>query len=298
MLNVTRLQSRATAVSDDQIAPETKLTESQRWNKTWTSRRPFILMVQLLIIAIVLLIWQFAPSYAWVSRNLRFLNRLYISSPTLIVQELGNLMNGTHGSVLVWPYLETTVVATLAGTAIGLVLGVAVGLVLSDSDTLNKILQPFIAVLNSVPRVALIPIFILMAGPTISAEIISVVAVVFFIVFFNAYEGGRGVRAVNLENARVLGASTFKVLMYVRMPSVVEWTLAVVPNALSFALVVSVTTELLAGIQGMGYLLLTATTNIDSTLTFAIIVILGIIGVVLVFLSQYMSNRLIHWRGR
>lgn len=255
-------------------------------------------LIQLVILAAFLLIWQYVPTVQTISHHIRFLDRFYISSPSEVAIEIRDLATGSHGSVMVWSYLQTTVVSTLVGSGIGLVLGAAVGLVLSDNETLARILQPFIAVLNSVPRVALIPIFILLVGPTITSEIISVVAVVFFLGFFNAYEGGRSVRAVTVENAKVLGASRWKVITYVRLPSVLEWTFAAVPNALAFALVVSVTTELLAGIHGMGYLLLAATTNINSTLTFSVIVILGAVGAILYFLSAYTSNRVVHWRGR
>lgn len=266
--------------------------------QSWISRRSAVFLVQILIIAIILVIWQYVPTIGWVSHHVRFFNRFFISSPSEIAKGIRDLAIGSNGSVLVWSYLETTVVSTLVGSAIGIILGAIVGLILSNNVGLSKVLQPFIAVMNSVPRVALIPIFILISGPTVTSEVISVVAVVFFLGFFNAYEGGRSVRAVTLEYAKVLGASPWKVILYVRMPSVLEWTFAAVPNALSFALVVSVTTELLAGIPGMGYLLLTATTNIDATLTFSIIVILGVVGVFLFYLSSYASNRVVHWRGR
>ena len=279
-----------------QVVEDENITSAP--SPSWTSRRSVIGLFQILIIAIILIIWQYVPTIGWVSHHVRFLNRFYISSPSQIARGIRDLAIGSNGSVLVWSYLRTTVESTLVGSAIGMILGAIVGLILSNNVGLSRILQPFIAVMNSVPRVALIPIFILIAGPTVTSEVISVVAVVFFLGFFNAYEGGRSVRGVTLEYAKVLGASPWKVILYVRMPAVLEWTFAAVPNALSFALVVSVTTELLAGIPGMGYLLLTATTNIDATLTFSLIVILGVVGVFLFYLSSYASNRVVHWRGR
>lgn len=254
--------------------------------------------VQAAVVVAFLLGWQYLPLVRWLSAHVHIFDRFYVSSPQAVWQTLGELLAGTRGMPVLWPYLYTTVLATVAGSAIGLLLGGLFGLVFSNSRQLSEIAGPFIVLMNSMPRVAFIPIFVLLAGPTVEASIVSVVATVFFLAFFNAFEGGVSVRQALLDNASLLGASRLEIMRYVRLPTVAAWTFAAVPNAISFGLVVAVTTELLAGIRGMGYLLLTSTTNVEAALTFAVIVALSVVGLVLYFGATLFRNRLLHWQGK
>jgi NitT/TauT family transport system permease protein len=253
-------------------------------------------LIQIGIVVGFLLAWQFLPTIHWVTANVRWTNRFFISSPTEVAKTLRNLATGhdTQG-VTMWPYLRQTVEATIEGTAIGFLLGAVVGLVFSNSPRLSDIFHPFIIFVNSIPRIALIPIFILIAGLTINAEILSIVAVVSFLVFFNALEGGRSVSQSSLDNARLLGAGSVDVMRTIRLPPVLVWTFASLPNAISFGLIVAVTTELLAGLRGMGDLLFNAIQNIDSAYTFAIIVVLALVGLVLSLFGQLIRMLVIRW---
>ena len=255
-------------------------------------------VAQVLIVAAFLLGWQYLPTITVLSQSVKIFDRFYISSPTEVWQTLGYLLTGTHGIPLLWSYLAITVEATVVGAAVGLFLGALFGLVFSNSAGLSAVARPFIVLMNSVPRVAMIPIFVLLAGPTVQASAISVTATVFFLAFFNAFEGGISVRQAMLENAVLLGAGRLELMRYVRLPMVAAWTFAAVPNAISFGLVVAVTTELLAGVQGMGYLLLTSTTNVEAALTFAIIIALSVVGLVLYSVATIFRNHYLHWQGR
>lgn len=271
------------------------------WRELASRRRPrglSIRLIQMAVVAGFLLAWQYLPTLDWLSSRVSLFNRFYISSPSEVWQTLGSLVTGTHGIPLLWPYLATTVVAAIVGAAIGLVLGALFGLLFSNSQTLSRIARPFVVVMNSVPRVALIPIFVLLVGPTIRGSTMSVIFTVFFLAFFNAFEGGSSVRQSVIDNAVLLGAGRVAVMWYVRLPMVIAWTFAAVPNAISFGLVVAVTAELLAGIQGMGYLLLTSTTNVEASLTFAIVVTLSVVGLVLYSGATILRNRVLHWQGR
>lgn len=255
-------------------------------------------LIQIALVIAFLLAWQYLPTIDWLSAHVKIFDRFYISSPSEVGKTLGYLMTGTHGIPLLWPYLKTTVLAAVVGASIGLLVGATCGLLLSNSLKLSRICKPFIVVLNSIPRVALIPIFILLVGPTIEGSGLNAAFTVFFLTFFNAFEGGRSIRQSMLDNALLLGAGRLGVMWYVRRPVVVAWTLAAVPNAISFGLVVAVTAELLAGIQGMGYLLLTSTTNVQASLTFAIVVALSVVGLLLFGAATVLRNRLLHWQGK
>ncbi len=255
------------------------------------------LVFQLSLAAVLLAAWEYLPKIHFISSHIRFLDAFFISSPSAVFVNLVGLITGNNdNSITIWPYLWTTVSATILGSAIGMLLGALFGLIFSNSQKLAEVVRPFLIVANSVPRVAMIPIFVVMMGPTIGASIVSVVAVVFFLGFFNAFEGGVSVNKALLENAKLLGAGPFETMRSIRLPMVLTWTFAAVPNAISFGLIVAVTTELLAGIPGMGSLILTATTNLQMGLTFAIIAALSIVGLILYWGAVYLQSKVIHWK--
>jgi ABC-type nitrate/sulfonate/bicarbonate transport system permease component/dihydrodipicolinate synthase/N-acetylneuraminate lyase len=282
------------ALADPEVASVPRVSTSR---SRWLSR-PLMLTLQLLIVVVFLLAWQYLPTIQAVSTNIRFLDRFYVSSPTTVANVIWHLTTTGVNGLTVWPYLGNTLTATVVGSVIGLVCGGLAGLILSNSIVLNRLLSPFVVVINSIPRIALIPIIVLIAGPTVKASIVSAVLVVFFLGFFNAIEGGRSVPDDMVANARLLGATGFQQMRRIRAPHVLIWTFAATPNAISFGLITVVTTEVLTGVQGMGNLILTATTNVDSALSFAVVVILGVVGLALYGLTLLLKRRVLHWLPR
>jgi NitT/TauT family transport system permease protein len=250
--------------------------------------------IQVLILAVFLALWQYLPEDGALARRFNFLNRAYISSPGDTAIWVERLVTG-HGSVLVWPYLRTTITGAVLGAAIGLIAGAVAGLVFAESRFLSDIGKPFIVVLNSMPRIAFIPIIVLLVGPTLESSVINVSLVVFFLGFFNAFQGGLQVQQSVIENAVLLGANRGHIMFRIRSPYVLLWTFAAVPNAISFGIVVSVTNELLTGLQGMGALLLSSTANFQAGLTFGVITILAATGLTLFGLAQLASTRATRW---
>jgi NitT/TauT family transport system permease protein len=247
------------------------------------------------IAASFLLIWEYLPHVDWVREQVHWVDPFFISSPSRVYTELDHLFNGTHGAPSVWPYLENTLKATFIGTAIGVTIGIVLGMILSDNPRLAEVVSPFITMMNSIPRIALIPIVVLIVGPTLNASIISAVLVVTFIAFFNALQGGRSVPMQVLQNSRLLGAKRWQILFRVRFHYVLMWTFAALPNAIAFGLLTVVTAELLTGSKGMGNLIFSATTNVDATLSFSVVVILSVVGAVIVALTEQLKKRLLHW---
>jgi NitT/TauT family transport system permease protein len=266
--------------------------------RTARTRRLKILAVQVALLAAFLLAWQLLPKVGWLSERLTFLDPYFISSPTEIWRTLVDLIGGTEGSPSLWPYARSTIVASLVGTLAGTILGAGFGLLLANYRWLSDVLRPFIIGLNAVPRIALIPIIVILFGPTVKSSIFTAITVVFFVVFFNAYEGGRTVPPQALQNARMLGASSTQQMWRVRWPYVLAWTVTSLPNAVSFGLVSVVTAEILTGTVGMGRLLLESVTSVQSSLTFACVVVLSVIGVVLVALTELLQRRWLHWWGQ
>jgi NitT/TauT family transport system permease protein len=258
-------------------------------------RRLSILSIQVAILIVFLAMWQWLPSIGFVRSHISFLDPYFISSPRETVSTLMSLMRGSDGYTSVWDPAISTATSTLIGTAVGTVLGAVAGLFTSNYQALSEVVRPFILALNAVPRIALIPIIVIVFGPTQTATTFTAITIVFFVVFFNAYEGGRSVRPEMIENARILGAKPLTTMWQIRRPYTVAWTIASLPNAVSFGLVAVVTAELLTGTNGMGRLLLDSITTIQSSLTFAVVVILSVLGLALVAVAELTRRRVLHW---
>jgi NitT/TauT family transport system permease protein len=247
------------------------------------------------IVAVLLGSWQYLPQWHVASEHIRWMDPFFVSSPSRVYTELRQLMTGSNGVPYIWPYLWRTLEGTLIGTSAGLVIGALFGALLSNNDRLSRIFSIFVTVFNSMPRIVLIPIVVVITGPNLEASVIAVILVVAFLAFFNAFEGGRSVPKPVLQNAFVLKAKPWQIMLRVRFPYVLMWTFAVVPNAISFGLLTAVTSELLTGPNGMGGLMEIAVVNANSTLSFAIVVTLSFVGVVLVLIADRIKRAVLHW---
>jgi NitT/TauT family transport system permease protein len=263
-----------------------------------TSRRATSLKVnvtRLTIVVVLLALWQWLPAIPALQNLLPVFNPYFVSSPSRTAVEIWQLGTGSPETGSVWPYLVATLVASLIGTIVGAVLGLLIALWLSTNHFASRVASPFIAVINATPRVAIIPIVVIIVGPNPASSAITAVTIVFFLVFFNAFEGSQNIPRETLDNARLLGANGMSAMWRVRFPYAGAWAFASLPNAISFGLVGAVTAEILSGAEGVGKLMLTATDTTNSDLTFAVVVYVGALGVILVLLSSYARRRFLHW---
>src|SRR5712672_3375657 len=157
----------------------------------------------------------------------------------------------------------------------------AIGLWLALSPTASTILDPYIKAVNAMPRVILAPIFFVWFGLGIASKVALGVTLVFFVVFFNVYQGVREVSPVVLANARMLGASPRQLLRHVYLPSAMSWVFASLHNSVGLAFVGAVVGEYLGSAAGVGYLILQAEGTFDIDTVFAGILVLTAFALVL-----------------
>jgi NitT/TauT family transport system permease protein len=261
------------------------------------TRRVIVGSLQLILVVALLASWEYLPQIHWLSRQSHLFDRFFISSPIHVFNRIRDVTTGSNRSFLVWSYLKGTLLAAVEGTGIGMALGVLMGMVLSTSQFLSDVVRPFLVALNATPRIALIPIIILLVGPTFNASVVVVVLVVFFVAFFNAYEGGSTVAPHLIQNSQLLGATRWQIMWRIRLPYVLAWAFAALPLALTFAIISTVTAEILTGYPGMGRLINQAATTADASLTFTIVVILSFVGIVTVGVAELFKRRVLHWWG-
>jgi NitT/TauT family transport system permease protein len=259
------------------------------------SRRAIIWSGRAAIAAALLAGWQWLPSVGFLHSRLSFLDPFFISSPSRAFPTIWDLMTGRHGTATIWSPLGQTLGATAAGVLIALVAGFLLGVLLSNWDTVNQTVRPYLVLANSVPRISIIPIIVLCFGNPSTAGIVTAFTVIVFLVFFNSFEGASQIPASMIANARLLGASSWSILFSVRGPYALAWTMAAVPTAISFGLIGTVTAEIFTGGQGIGGLLTSAVSTANSDLTMAIVIILSIIGVAAVTAAETLRSRLLPW---
>ena len=195
-----------------------------------------------------------------------------------------------------WEQIAVTLEEAIIGFVIGVVLGVIFGIVLGRNRFLADVLGPYIKAGNSIPRVALGSVFAIGLGLGLQSKVALAVVLVFFIVFFNAFQGVREVDKNLLANARILGANQRQLSTDVILPAALSWILASLHVSFSFALVGAVVGEFLGAIQGLGLMIQTAQANFNANGVFAAMAILVVVALIADAVITWLENRLIHWR--
>jgi NitT/TauT family transport system permease protein len=248
-------------------------------------KRASILVWQLMLAVAFLLAWE------WGSRT-NVLDRFFFSRPSEVAQRVSQWI--VTGSI--WRHILTTFTEAALSFALGSFGGVLFGFLLARASALAAVLEPYIRIANSVPRVVLAPIFLLWFGLGIWSKVALGVTVVFFVVFFNAYRGVREADRVIIDNVRMLGASERQLIRHVLIPSALSWIFSSLHVSIGLAIIAVVVGEYLGASSGIGYLVAQAEGVFDTTGVFAGMSVLAI-GVLLVGgVVNRLERRLLRWK--
>lgn len=198
----------------------------------------------------------------------------------------------------IWPHLAITLWETVLAFVIGSLLGLVVGLWLALSPLASALAEPYITAMNAMPRVILAPIFAVWFGLGVLSKVALGVTLVFFIVFFNVFQGVKEVSPVVLANARMLGASRRQLLRHIYLPSATSWVFSSLHTSVGMAFVGAVVGEYLGSAKGVGYLILQAEGVFDINTVFAGIIVLTAFALLLDYLVTRIESRLLVWRPR
>jgi len=192
--------------------------------------------------------------------------------------------------------LGSTLWATLLGFVAGTASGFLAGLVFSQARRVADVFHPYFVAFNALPRIALVPLIIMIFGTGLGAKVVLAWLIVFFIVFFNTYAGGRSIEPALLDSCRILGASRRQLLRTVVVPHVAGWTFAVLPLAMSASIIGVVVGEFVGGAQGLGYIITVALGQLEATDLFVALITLCLVAAALIALAGRLERRLLHWR--
>jgi len=198
----------------------------------------------------------------------------------------------------IYPHLAITLLETILAFVAGSLLGLGIGLWLALTPLASALADPYIKAMNAMPRVILAPIFAVWFGLGVTSKVALGVTLVFFVVFFNVYQGVKEVSPVVLANARMLGASKRQLLRYIYLPSATSWVFSSLHTSVGMAFVGAVVGEYLGSAKGVGYLILQAEGVFDINTVIAGIVVLTIFALILDFIVTKIEARLLVWRPR
>ena len=253
-------------------------------------KTPILLALQILVAVVLIGFWQFAATSGWVGepKTVQF----FFSAPAAVATRVWAwLVEGT-----IWYHLGITLLEAMLAFVIGASSGVAVGFWFARKPLAAAVFDPYIKAANALPRVVLAPIFALWFGLGIWSKVALGVTLVFFIVFFNVYQGVREVSPTVLANARMLGMNERQLFRHVYWPSALSWMFSSLHTSVGFAVVGAVVGEYLGSSAGLGYLIQQAEGVLDTTGVFAGMVVLTTFVLIVDYAVTLVERRLLVWR--
>jgi NitT/TauT family transport system permease protein len=248
-----------------------------------------VTLLRLLLAAVILGGWELGARAG-------VIDKFFWSQPTEIGATLWRwLTEGTELGPL-WDQVLTTLEETVGGFIVGSVLGVTFGIVLGGNRLLADVLSPYIKAANAIPRVVVGALFAISLGLDIKSKIATASVLVFFVVFFNAFQGVREVDRNLVANARILGADNRRLTTEIIIPSALSWIIASLHTSFGLALVGAVVGELFGATAGVGELIYSAKNNFDAGGVFAGMALLAAMALVAEALITALEDRLIRWR--
>ena len=228
--------------------------------------------------------------------SLKIVDPFFFGQPTGIVRTLWNwIQHGTaYGSI--WSQIWITMEEAVLGFVFGVAGGVVFGILLGQVRFLADVFGPYIKAVNALPRIVLGSIFLIFLGLGMTSKVMLAAVLVFFVVFFNAFQGVREVDKNFIANARILGASRLQVVRNVVIPSALTWIIASLHVAFGFAVIGAIVGEFLGAQHGLGLIISTAQNQFDANGVFAAMLIIGVIALTAEWLIGLLERRLLAWR--
>ncbi|GAC1606411.1 MAG: ABC transporter permease [Acidimicrobiales bacterium] len=242
--------------------------------------------LQLLVFIVLFGSWQLLA-------GAKIVDPAFTSEPT---QFFPSFYHGVFEGKLI-PLMGTTLYETFYGFAVATLLGLVAGYLLAEFKIIDTVARPFLTGFNSLPRIALAPLFVLWFGLGSMSRVVLIVSLSFFIVAFNTYAGLQGVNRDHLLLSRSLGASRAERFFKFVLPSATPAIFAGLQLALTYAFLGAVVGEMLSGSQGLGGYLALEMGTFNTTAFFGGLVLLIIVALIVSRLVQMAENRLLRWRA-
>jgi sulfonate transport system permease protein len=249
-----------------------------------------LLFLQFLVAVVTITLWHLLTAVPFFDGPI--LNTFFFATPENVARRIARWFS--EGTI--WLHLWITLIESVLAFVVGSVAGVLVGFWFGRKPMLAAVFDPYVKMVNALPRIVLAPIFALWLGLGIASKVALGVTLVFFVVFFNVYQGVKEVSPSVLANARMLGMSERQLMQHVYWPSALSWMFSSLHTSVGFAVVGAVVGEYLGSAAGLGYLILQAEGALDVTGVFAGIVVLAAFVILIDWGVTVVERRLLAWR--
>jgi NitT/TauT family transport system permease protein len=249
-----------------------------------------LLSQQMLVAIVALALWQFFATVPVFGKV--WLPPFFFSNPV----DVGTQVVAWFASGVIWKHLLITLLESMLAFVIGSAMGAAVGFWFARQPRVAAVFDPYVKMVNALPRVVLAPIFTLWLGLGIWSKVALGVTLVFFIVFFNVYQGVKEVSTTVRDNARMLGMNERQLTRHVYFPSALSWMFSSLHTSVGFAVVGAVVGEYLGSAAGLGYLIQQAEGVFDVAGVFAGMFVLSVFVVLIDLGVTLVERRLLVWR--
>jgi NitT/TauT family transport system permease protein len=256
----------------------------QRRSGRLRSRGALLWLIRIVILCVIFGVWQLVSG--------RWLDPFFVSRPSAVFARDGHLL----GSDLLYSNLKVTIVETAWGYVLGAVTATAVGFTLGRIRLLGDASEPLFSAFFSIPKIAVAPLMIVWFGIGFRTDVALSAVLTFYVVFWNAFSGARDVDEDLINAVRLMGAKRSTLLRTVIVPSALGWVITGLRMAVPYALLGAVVGELLAGNQGLGFLLEDYSQGFDTAGVFSILIILMVIGGGLNFAVVWIERYTQRWK--
>ena len=249
-----------------------------------------LLSLQLLVAVVGVGLWQLLSTVPVFGHVL--LPPFFFSNPI----DVGSQIVDWFSTGVIWKHLAITLWESILAFAIGSLGGVLFGFWFARQPRVAAVFDPYVKMANALPRVVLAPIFTLWLGLGIWSKVALGVTLVFFIVFFNVYQGVKEVSTTVRDNARMIGMNEAQLMRHVYWPSAMSWMFSSLHTSVGFAVVGAVVGEYLGSAAGLGYLIQQAEGVFDVAGVFAGMFVLAAFVIVIDVIVTLIERRLLIWR--
>ncbi len=237
-----------------------------------------------LFVVAVLLFWQ------WLSMTGR-ISPLFFPAPSTILSTLWEMIiDGT-----LWPHLKATIIRLFTGFLIGGTAGLLLGLGMGWSQRLRTIVDPLIAAVHPIPKIAIFPLIMIIFGIGESSKIVAIAIAAFFPMLINSMAGVQQLNPVYFEVTQNYGANQWKTFSRVVFPGSLPSILTGIRLAINMSMVIAIAVELLAAKEGLGVVIWFSWQTLRIEELYASLVVIGLLGVGINLFLQNLTHRMTPW---
>lgn len=244
-----------------------------------------VVVGQIVLVVAVLVFWSLTSG--------RVFDPFYVGSPGGVVKVLVSDLADAR----FYNDLRVTGTEMILGYALGALAGIVLGVLFTRWPLAADIADPFFSAFNSLPRIALAPLFVVWLGIDLAPKIVLAATLVFFITFFTTMSGIRNVDPALVNVARVVGATERQIFRHVMLPGAAAWVMSGLKMSLPYSLIGVIVGEFMISSSGLGYRLNYYSTSYNTNGTFAMLLVMMALMMALNGLMSWIERRMFRWRG-